>query len=86
LRQTFVVLVKNTPGLLARVESLFRRQAVSLESLAFHGADEASVTIVAETSDEKTDLLVKHLRRLVDVKHAFSPRALRDTAALPRTA
>ncbi|HKC25792.1 MAG TPA: ACT domain-containing protein [Thermoanaerobaculia bacterium] len=86
MRQTFVVLVKNTPGLLARVEALFRRQAVSLESLAFHGADEASVTIVAEASDEKTDLLVMHLRRLVDVKHAFSPRALRDTATLPRTA
>ena len=86
MKQTFVALVKNTPGLLARVEALFRRQDVSLESLAFHGAESASVTIVADASDEKAELLVKHLRRLVDVEHVFSPHLLRPIpAAAPLT-
>lgn len=76
MKHTFVALVHGTPGLLARVETIFRRQGVALESVAFHCAPRATVRIVAEASDEKAELLVKHLRRLVDVESVFSPRLL----------
>jgi len=71
VNQTFVALVNQTPGLLARVDALFRRQSVALESLTYDGLDGtafASLTIVARVSEEKTRLLVKHLARLVDVR------------------
>jgi acetolactate synthase small subunit len=76
MRQTFVALVDGTPGLVARVDALFRRQDVPLESLTFRdaqGSAPASVTVVAETSDETARLLVKHLRRLVDVRAVLAP-------------
>ena len=78
MRQTFVALVDTEPGLVARVDALFRRQDVPLESLTFRqarGSAPASVTVVAEASEEKARLLVKHLRRLVDVRTVLAPVA-----------
>ena len=37
MSQTFQALVNQTPGLLARVDALFRRQDVPLTSLAYDG-------------------------------------------------
>jgi len=76
VRQTFVAVVDAVPGLVARVDALFRRQDVAVESLVFRdarGTAPASVTVVAETSDDTARLLVKHLRRLVDVRAVLSP-------------
>lgn len=69
MRQTIVLLADHVPGLLARVESLFRRQSLPLERVVLAG-DGAScrLTLTADVPPEKRALLVKHLRRLIDVK------------------
>ena len=68
---TFVAHLENSPGVLARVETLFRRQNVALTSLTM--AENASagylVTVEAPGSPETADLVLKQFRRLVDVKN-----------------
>jgi acetolactate synthase small subunit len=77
MKQTFVAIVEKTPGLIARVDALFRRQDAALESLTFAalaGLPLASITVVAHVPDEKARLLVAHLRRLVDVRDVLAPK------------
>ena len=58
---TFVAHLENSPGVLARVETLFRRQNVALTSLTM--AENASagylVTVEAPGSPETADLVLK---------------------------
>ncbi len=69
MRQTFEIRAKDAPGLLARVESLFRRQRAPIRSFFFEGGNGpvAVLTIEAEASDDLADLLRKQLMRLLDV-------------------
>ena len=54
MRHTFAVHVEDTPGVLNRVASLFRRRAFNIESLTVGHTETAGVsrmTIVADTDD-----------------------------------
>ena len=72
MKRTIVAHVENVPGVLARVEGLFRRHSIPVESLHFDaaGASPARLTVVARASAEASGLVVRQLRRLVDVREA----------------
>jgi len=71
--RTFAVRVNGVPGLLARVEALFRRQRVPLRTVFFEKElgtrDRVRLTIVVKTSEETFVLLGRQLLRLHDVSH-----------------
>ena len=75
--QIFDITVNDVPGLLARVEAIFRRQRAPIRSFFFEGGNgrAAHLTISAFASGEGAELLRKQLMRLVDV------RAVADSAA-----
>jgi len=69
-RQTFEIRVNDVPGLLARVESLFRRQSAPIRSFHFEGSADgpsARLRLVTDADDERSGLLQRQLRRLEDV-------------------
>ena len=70
--RTFSLKVENEPGLLARVESIFRRQRTPIRSFFFEREEgrAAALTIVAFASGEAAGLLRKQLMRLHDVLEA----------------
>ncbi|MEO8054469.1 MAG: hypothetical protein ABI768_04920 [Acidobacteriota bacterium] len=76
MRQTFEIRAKDAPGLLARVETLFRRQRAPIRSFFFEGGrgPVAVLTIEAEAPGDVADLLRRQLMRLVDV-HEVSDAA-----------
>ena len=79
----FSLKVENEPGLLARVESIFRRQRAPIRSFFFEseeGRVTAVLTIVATASGQSANLLRKQLMRLHDVLEAH------ETAAPPASA
>jgi acetolactate synthase small subunit len=90
MKRTILAHVENVPGVLARVEGLFRRHGVPVESLHFETAGSASarLTVVARTSAEDSGLLVRQLRRLVDVReaHEAGPETTHETVAHLRPA
>jgi acetolactate synthase small subunit len=76
--RTFSLRVEGVPGLLARVESLFRRQRAPIRSFSFEREEgpggRARLIIVAEASPETFSLLGKQLLRLVDVQEVAEAR------------
>ncbi len=85
MKRTIVAHVENVPGVLARVEGLFRRHSVPVESFHFDaaGSSPARLTVVARTSAESSGLVVRQLRRLVDVReaHEVSAEPTHETVA-----
>jgi acetolactate synthase small subunit len=73
MEQIFDITLNDVPGLLARVESIFRRQRTPIRSFFFEGGEgrAAHLTITAFAADDAANLLRKQLMRLVDV-HAVS--------------
>jgi acetolactate synthase small subunit len=73
MEQIFEITVQDVPGLLARVEAIFRRQRTPIRSFFFEGGEgcAAHLTITAEANGEGANLLRKQLMRLVDV-HAVA--------------
>jgi len=69
MEQIFDITVNDVPGLLARVESIFRRQRTPIRSFFFEGGEgrAAHLTITAFAEDDAANLLRKQLMRLVDV-------------------
>jgi acetolactate synthase small subunit len=69
MEQVFDITVNDVPGLLARVESIFRRQRTPIRSFFFEGGNGrmAQLTITAFAEGDAADLLRKQLMRLVDV-------------------
>jgi acetolactate synthase small subunit len=71
MEQIFEIRIQNVPGVLARVESIFRRQRAPIRGFFLEGEEgrgaAAQLTIVAEASGEAADFLRKQLMRLVDV-------------------
>ena len=69
MEQIFDITVNDVPGLLARVESIFRRQRAPICSFFFERGEgrTAQLTITAEANGEGADLLRKQLMRLIDV-------------------
>ncbi len=69
-QQAFEIKAKDAPGLLARVESLFRRQRAPIRSFFFEGCEGgpvARLVLVAEADEDRSNLLQKQLLRLEDV-------------------
>lgn len=67
---TFVVLVKDKPGVLSRVTSLFRRLNVNITSLAVGNTETAGVsrmTIVSSSLEDRTHRIMASLYKLEDV-------------------
>ncbi|HQR44784.1 MAG TPA: ACT domain-containing protein [Thermoanaerobaculia bacterium] len=72
MKRTIVAHVQNVPGVLARVDGLFRRHGLPVESLHFDaaGPGPARLTVVARASADAAGLVVRQLRRFVDVRDA----------------
>jgi acetolactate synthase small subunit len=73
MEQTFEITVQDVPGLLARVEAIFRRQRAPIHGFFFEGGEgrAAHLTITARANGDVATLLRKQLMRLVDV-HAVA--------------
>lgn len=75
------VLVRNEPGVLARVAGLFARRGFNINSLAVGETEDPQVsriTVVVEGDPHTVDQAVKQLRRLVSVIK------VRDQSVVPR--
>ena len=69
-RHTLSVLVENTPGVLARVSSLFSRRGFNIESLAVGETDDPSVsrmTVVLTVDEAPLEQVTKQLHKLINV-------------------
>ncbi len=90
MKRTIVAHVENVPGVLSRVDGLFRRHAVPVESLHFEaaGASPARLTVVTRASAEAAALVVKQLRRVEDVRdaHEAVPDASHEAVTRLRSA
>jgi acetolactate synthase small subunit len=79
MRQTFSTDVRNAPGVLARIEGVFRRLDVPFESLVLapapDGPSRHCLTIVVDVSSEQAGFLTRRLRRLIDIEQAGPVRA-----------
>lgn len=79
-----IVLVDDTPGVLNRVASLFRRRGVNIESLTV-GRTECDgvsrMTVVASADARQARLMVANLYKIVPVRHVED---LTDVATVDR--
>jgi len=76
MKKTIVAHVENVPGVLSRVDGLFRRHSIPIESLIFDaGTSPARLTITARASAEAAALVVKQMRRFEDVRDAHEAAA-----------
>lgn len=70
MRHTISVLVKDHPGVLARVAGLFTRRGFNIESLAVGHTEENNIsrmTIVVEGDERALEQITKQLNKLIDV-------------------
>jgi acetolactate synthase small subunit len=69
MEQVFEIRIQNVPGILARVESIFRRQRAPIRGIFLEGEEgsAARLTVTAEANSEGANLLRKQLMRLIDV-------------------
>jgi acetolactate synthase-1/3 small subunit len=70
MRHTIAVLVKDHPGVLARVAGLFTRRGFNIESLAVGHTEENNIsrmTIVVEGDERVLEQITKQLNKLIDV-------------------
>jgi acetolactate synthase-1/3 small subunit len=85
---TLSVLVRNQPGVLARVASLFSRRGFNIDSLAVGPTehdDVSRMTIVVNVADSPLEQVTKQLNKLVDVLKIVElepPSAVRRELAL----
>ncbi len=72
MTRTIVAHIENVPGVLARVDGLFRRHALPVESLHLDAASGATarLTVVLRAPADAAQLVVRQLRRLGDVREA----------------
>lgn len=89
MKHTLVAWVEDKPGVLNRVASLFRRRNFNIESLTV-GHTEAKgisrMTIVVDTRDRGSHLVVQNLRKLINVLRVqdvtAAPTVVRDLALI----
>ncbi|GHH61469.1 acetolactate synthase small subunit [Lentzea cavernae] len=81
-----MMLVRNKPGVLARVVVLFSSRNVEVESLSFvpagHGDLSRVDVVVGLREDRTSDQLMKQLARLLDVVHVADVDSAGDTALI----
>jgi len=83
-QHTLSVLVENTPGVLARVSSLFMRRGFNIESLAVGPTEIPEIsrmTIVVNVDDLPLEQVTKQLNKLVNVLKIVE---LESTSAVER--
>ena len=75
MEQIFEIRVNDVPGVLARVESIFRRQRTPIRSFFFEKEDgrSAHLTVTAAASGEGATFIRKQLMRLNDVHAVADP-------------
>ena len=69
-RHTIVALVEDSPGVLNRISSLFRRRGFNISSLAVGQSEQASLsrmTFVVEGDDDTVEQVTKQLNKLIEV-------------------
>ena len=69
-QHTFEIKAKDAPGLMARVETILRRQRMTLRSFSFEGGvggGPARIDIVIEADEERSSLVERQFMRLEDV-------------------
>lgn len=83
MEQVFEIRIQNVPGILARVESIFRRQRAPIRGVFLEGEEglAARLTITADANSEGADLLRKQLMRLVDVNDVCHVHDFSETRA-----
>jgi acetolactate synthase-1/3 small subunit len=67
---TITALVRDKPGVLNRVSSMFRRRGFNIVSLAVGHSEElelSRMTFVVEGDDRTVEQVTKHLHKLIDV-------------------
>ncbi|HEY8425004.1 MAG TPA: acetolactate synthase small subunit [Limnochordales bacterium] len=70
MRRILAVLVRNRPGVMARVSSLFSRRGFNLSSVAVGPTDDpdlARMTLVVDEDEAGVEQVVKQLHKLIDV-------------------
>ncbi len=75
-QHTFEIKAKDAPGLLARVETILRRQRMPLRSFAFEGGvggGPARIQLVIEADAERSSLVERQFLRLEDVIEVSRP-------------
>jgi acetolactate synthase I/III small subunit len=88
MRHTIAVLVKDHPGVLARVAGLFTRRGFNIESLAVGHTEENNIsrmTIVVEGDERALEQITKQLNKLIDVirvRDIFSSNSVERELAL----
>ena len=86
-KHILTALVKNRPGVLARVSNLFRRRSFNIDSLSVGRTQRENlsrITIVMESHAGEADRLVKNLYKLVNVVHVDNlqePSSLRGLSS-----
>ncbi|MFI5121103.1 MAG: ACT domain-containing protein [Thermoanaerobaculia bacterium] len=70
MEQTFDIRIQNVPGILARVEAIFRRQRAPIRAFFLEGEEgsAARLSVTAEANLDAANLLRKQLMRLTDVE------------------
>ncbi|MEM9408231.1 MAG: acetolactate synthase small subunit [Acidobacteriota bacterium] len=88
-KHTLAALVENRPGVLARIDNLFRRRSFNIDSLTVgrtHRDDVSRMTMVMEGTQVEADRLETNLYKLVNVIQVehFSekPAVIRDLAVI----
>jgi len=69
-KHTLVALVEDTPGVLNRIASLFRRRAFNIQSLAVGGSEHpglSRMTIVTSGNSAQVEQVRKQLDKLINV-------------------
>jgi acetolactate synthase small subunit len=86
MEQIFEITVQDVPGLLARVEAIFRRQRTPIRNFFFEAGEgrAAQLTITAKANGDVANLLRKQLMRLVDV-HAVADSGAARAFAPPES-
>ncbi|MCK4308538.1 MAG: acetolactate synthase small subunit [Candidatus Atribacteria bacterium] len=88
MRHTIAVLVKDHPGVLARVASLFTRRGFNIESLAVGHTEKTGIsrmTIIVEGDERVLEQITKQLNKLIDiirVKDIFPQNSVERELAL----
>ncbi|MGA7992780.1 MAG: hypothetical protein WCC53_15195 [Thermoanaerobaculia bacterium] len=69
-QRTFEIKAKDAPGLMARVETILRRQRITIRSFSFEGGvggGPACIELVIDADEERSSLVERQLMRLHDV-------------------
>lgn len=70
MKHTIAILVKDTPGVLARISSLFNRRQFNIESIAAGHSEKKGITritIVTQGDESILEQITKQLNKLIDV-------------------